>query len=161
MKKIRNDDLIVNLDKIEYCRADLIERDTFINNFGTQFVNPYRKIWHNLYFTDKTAKFSQTSTRKNSGVIRKQKVVCVKTGFDGVDTHEVNDSFHYTTKDAIYYPLILRVTTCDGEILLMGRAQSPTRFKESNQLNAKETNSKFTFERISTDRISIEDLGAQ
>ncbi len=160
MKNTRNDNLIENLAKIEYCRADLIKKDTFINNWGTQYVFPYRKTWHDLYFTDKTAKFSQTSTRKDGGIIRVQRVIVVIPGFDGKTTHETSISFDHSTRDAIYYPLILRLTTCTGEVLLMGRAKSPTRFKESSQIDAKTTNSKYTFERITTERINIEDSKA-
>jgi len=160
MKSFRNGNLLVALEKIEYCRADMIVSDSLPNNSNDQQVIPWGKVhanndWHEFYFTKNTGQLKQTVIRKKNGVIFQQTVKYKEAGYDS-DNGEETDEFPWGTINAVNFPLILRLTPCEGDVIIMGRAASPVRLSEDLKLNVSETNNNIMLVRTSNERINIE-----
>ncbi len=156
MKPTRNESLISNIEKIEYCRADMVDTETPMNNYNLQKTIPYLNTWETFYFTKKTAKLIQKVSRKNGVITYHQKLTVNIPGYDGRDSKAINKMFPFSTLEAIRHPLVLRITLCDGHVIIIGRSEDPVTLQENFEISTKKTGNKITFLRESREHFNYE-----
>ncbi len=156
MKPTRNENLISNIEKIEYCRADMVNAETPINNYNLQKTTPFLNRWQAFYFTKQTAQFIQKAIVKNGLVTYQQKLTVEIPGYDGKRSKTVSKMFPYSTLKAIRHPLVLRISLCDGQIILLGRVDDPVTLREDFKISVKKNSNKITFIRESREHFNYE-----